>query len=87
MDKATCRTCKETYPLIEEFWHRNSNNESGFAIHCKTCARAYNHERYLKGVESLDASEIETFGGFEAESLAQRWKRMNEPVISIYKEI
>lgn len=48
MDERTCKQCKETYPLTDEFFYRNNNDRGYFhySHKCKTCKReqsAYEH--------------------------------------------
>src|ERR1039458_1846555 len=35
----TCSACRETFPLKDEFWHKNAARRCGLMAECKTCAR------------------------------------------------
>lgn len=86
-----CDKCGKSFPLTEEFWHRNKSTPSGFATSmCKKCRRAYCADRahgYREKQKEKKQYEAESFGDFEAKALGDKVKRMDEPVISIYREI
>lgn len=39
MTRRTCNRCKDSLPLIPEFFHRDAQHSSGFQRQCKRCTR------------------------------------------------
>ncbi len=45
-----CHSCKETYPLTPEFWHRNRKKPGGFADECKKCRNKAQEKIRTRGI-------------------------------------
>ncbi len=45
-----CHSCKETYPLTPEFWHRNRKKPGGFDDECKKCRNKAQEKIRTRGI-------------------------------------
>ena len=75
--RRTCPRCEGTYPLTENWWHRNKYRKDGYARECKLCSNARQSETRLKPLwlQEENRPNRYNFGKFEVSCIQEQVHR------------
>lgn len=54
-----CTKCGHEYPLTTEFWHKHKSKKFGYSGYCKSCAKEYNRNYYVRNSDKIKSATTE----------------------------